>query len=148
VPVQRFAELADLLPEAMLLVDAGAVVVGANRAAATLIATPPAGLAGRSLVELVADPPAAVRELLKACSRTRTMTPGTLRFHQPPSKPLVCRCEGALYQPRTASAGPLVVLRLVPRDTAVGRFLELNQRIDALSGELARRRAAAGGLEG
>src|SRR5262249_11727814 len=51
-----------------------------------------------------------------------------------------CRTEGAAVRPRAPGVEPLVLLRLTPKVAAVGRFLELNRRIEEVNREVARRR--------
>lgn len=141
-PVDGFEAFADLLPEAMLLVDGQGIVRDANRACAAFLRLPRASVVGQRLADLAAGDPGTATELVRAASRTRSLTPGNLRFRTAAGATADCRCEGALYRAATATSPALVLLRISPRAAAVNPFVALNLRITELSREVTRRRAA------
>lgn len=134
----EFHALADLLPEPMLLVGADGRVAAANQAAQELLSLAPAALQGAFLQDLVLEAPAAIADLLKASSRTRSLVPGRLTVASGDG-PIPCRCHGALYRESAGQAPALVLLRLARADASASRFLLLTQRIDDLSREVRRR---------
>src|SRR5690606_4124375 len=87
-----------------------------------------------------ADDPAGFLAYLRMAARTRGRFLGALR----PAKgegggaPL-WRCEAVLVRPRREAAEALVLLRLLPREQALARFLELDLRLDRLDREIRRR---------
>ncbi|QDV36599.1 hybrid sensor histidine kinase/response regulator [Tautonia plasticadhaerens] len=131
-----FLRASDPLPEAMLLVDGEGEIVSANRAARRLLGEDPGALRGRPLAGIAADPPGEIARFLRECSRTRQLLPGLLTIPDASGGPARFRAEGAVYRPRTESEGPLVLLRLIPRDEAVSRFLALDEKIEQLSREI------------
>lgn len=134
----EFLRVSDLLPEAMLLVDVEGGVVAGNRAAHRLMRV--GELAGSALADRTLDAPQHVRELVRTALRTRELTPGTLRLRRPDGAGLTCRADGGRFR-HAGDAGleALALLRLVPREEAVGRFVALSQQVDRLTQEIAAR---------
>jgi PAS domain S-box-containing protein len=139
VPAEPFARVADLLPEPMLLVAADGTVHAANAAAGAELGLSPGVFQGRRLQDLAAESDEEVGSFLKACSRTRQLTPGSLTLLGPHG-PLRYRAEGALFVPRNDGLPALVLVRLRPREAALRQFLALNERIEALHREIGRRK--------
>ena len=69
--MRDFSALAELLPEALLLVDDGTVIRAANRAAASRLRRTEEQLTGRALSDFVLDDLERVRNYVRTCSRTR-----------------------------------------------------------------------------
>jgi PAS domain S-box-containing protein len=138
---EPFLELADLLPEVLLLVAADGTVLLANRAARDELEL---DLTGRSLRDLVAaangGADGGLESYLRSCSRSRQLVLGSLELRRAGGDCVTYRAEGWAYRPRTAEAGATVLLRLRPKEATIGRFLSLNERIDSLGREVARRR--------
>lgn len=139
-----FRQLAELLPDALLLVDGHGIVHCANAPAAALLQQPLTALVGQPLAFVVHDSQAHVAELIQRGARSRSRVPGVLH---PTSGFDACRCEVAVLRPRSAEHAALVLVRLVPRPQANSQFRELNARIEALSHEVARRKAAEAQLQ-
>jgi two-component system CheB/CheR fusion protein len=146
-PSVGLADVANLLPEPLLIVAGDGTVCEANRAAAELLATPAAGLAGEPLARFCADPQEHVARLLRPGAGNGGMLAGTLTIRQSDAAPVACRCEAMLSRPATAAQPALVLLRLIRRQAASRWFTSLNQRIDDLHREVARRRTAEYDLE-
>lgn len=137
--MRDFGTLAELLPEALLLVDDRAVIRAANRAAAACFGRTAEELTGATLADFLLDDLERVRDYVRACSRTRELTPGAVTLGNG-SAAKEYRVEGALYRRRSANAAPLVLLRLTPKEVATTRFIALNQQLGALTQELERRK--------
>jgi PAS domain S-box-containing protein len=137
---QKFLQLADLLPDALLLLSRDGVIVAANQGARACLEIPPDFLRGRRLAEIVAERPDEVARSLRDWSRTRQLLPGSLTVLRNGGSPIVCRADGALYHPASEDRESLLLLRLVPKEASVHRFLLLNHRIEELNREVARRR--------
>ncbi|HSN88902.1 MAG TPA: ATP-binding protein [Thermoanaerobaculia bacterium] len=133
-----FPRVADLLPEPMLLVTPDGGLRAANAAARRLLGIESDGFQG-ALQDLVAEPAEEVVGYLKLCSRTRHLTPGSLTLRGAGADQRF-RAEGALYAPRDGTEAALVLLRLRPREVALHQFLTLNERIEELHREVARRK--------
>src|SRR5262245_7023693 len=134
----EFLQTAEPLPEAMLLLTAAGVIVAANRAAAELLGAAPAQLAGRHLGELTSGPPEALAAYLRDCARSRQLLPGAVTVSAGAGEPVACLGEGAVFRPRD-DGDALVLLRLTPKREALAQFAVLNQQIEALGREVARR---------
>jgi signal transduction histidine kinase len=139
VSPEVFRQVADLLPEPVLLVEGGGTVLAANRGAARRLAVSPEALAGKGLAELVTDPEGAVAEYLRLCSRTREPVAGALALIGPGGEPIPCDCRGAVARPRVAEAPAVIFLRMLPRAGPPSRFALLNQQVQALTREIHRR---------
>jgi len=124
------------LPEATLVVGPHGAIRHANLRALRLL-----GLdVGDRLADAVAEP-AELTRALSGWRGTLQMTPAKLRVRGRDGAVHV-RCDGAALRPTGRGEEPLVLIRLRPHDAAVGRFRELTERVDALTVEIVRRRAA------
>ncbi|MCW5610708.1 MAG: PAS domain S-box protein [Rubrivivax sp.] len=140
------AGLLEVLPEPMLLLDLQGRVLSLNRAAlhGLGLASPPP--AGSRLADLCAEPePGAIDALLRQGARCAQFSPARLRWRAADGDTTAQRCEIARVAGADAGA-PALLLRLLPQAAAGGRFIALNERIEALSREVARRRAAESAL--
>jgi PAS domain S-box-containing protein len=136
-----FEAVANFLPEPMVLVSAAGLVQASNRAFASLVNGGEAP-AGRSLRELGWHSVDGWPDYLRRCAGTRAFVLGSATFTGNGGDPRAFRCEGALFVPRTGEADAVVLFRLVPREGSAARFLALNQKIDELNAEIARRQQA------
>jgi signal transduction histidine kinase len=158
VTPEQFLHLADLLPDALLMLSGEGKILAANQAAAAHWVLTPAELVGRPLTEFVTDAPEDLARQLTSWSQTRSRLPGSLLLKQGDGTILACRCEGGVLSqamgPRGGTGtGPpaeaaILLLRFIPKETASARFVVLNQKIDQLSREIHRRRHAEEELRG
>lgn len=150
VSIASFLEVAELLPEAMLLLSAEGEILAANSAASAWLVAPGECLAGKRFAELVAGDyePSALIPSGRADGDSASNKLGVdrrwnstvLLLKSQEGALIACRVEGAGFAARGDSAATL--LRLTPKESATSRFLELNQRIDELSREIARQQRA------
>jgi PAS domain S-box-containing protein len=146
---EEFSRFADLLPEPMLLVGGDAVLLAANPPAAGLLGEVFGGdLEGRRIPALVDQDAEAVAQWLRACSRSRALVPGSLRFRGENGHILHCRADGAVYSPASGVKPAAVLIRITPRRKAADPFLGLNLRIEELTNEIGRRMRAERALRG
>jgi PAS domain S-box-containing protein len=141
VTPEQFLQFADLLPEPTLLVSAEGLILAANKAVAVRLSMS-SPTSGRSLNELLADPPSDVAHYLLACARSRQLVLGSVTLLSENGQTVECRAEGALLQPRQQDAPALLLLRLVPKASTVGQFVALNLRIEEQGKEIQRRKRA------
>lgn len=140
VTPETFHPLMDLLPEPTLLVSGDGEVVAVNRAVGEWVAIRSSHMVGRKLTDLVADSEETVNRYLRNCGRSGSLVLGTLTFrtiheHEPTT---AFRCQGASIRPADSEGRAQVLIRLTPRQVAVERFVALNQKIAALSDEIAK----------
>src|SRR5690606_3774758 len=129
MPVEAFLKVMDRLPEPSLLVSGDGAVLGANRALARL-GVRPSGLTGRSLADLMVQPPEAVAEYIRRCARSGQPLPASLTIlDDEGGRSIPCRAEGSLLNPRAGDQPAVVLIRLIPRDDSVSQFLRLNRQI-------------------
>jgi PAS domain S-box-containing protein len=137
VTPEAFLQITDLLPEPTLLVSGGGLILAANRVTEARLG---AALGGRPLAEVVAEPADAVARYLRNCCRSRSPVLGALTVTA--GEPQPCRAEGGVLRPGADGIEALVLLRLVPKQSAGGAFAALNQRIEELGREIHRRNRA------
>jgi PAS domain S-box-containing protein len=142
VTPEQFLEVARVLPEPLCLVTGEGQILACNPPMEALLGLPGEALRGRSLLELTADAPEKVRQYLRLCSGSREMCLGSLTLGAGGGPPSTYRTEGAAVRPRSGDTPSLILLRLKPSESASGRFLLLNEKIDALAGEIRERRRA------
>jgi PAS domain S-box-containing protein len=137
---EAFSRFAEILPDALLLVDRNGRLVAANSRARALLGLRAAEIAGITLFQLADESAENVEALLASCARTRQAVPGTLRFRHREGALQRCRCEGGVYRPAGGEGEPpLILLRLTPSDHPHDRFALLTHEIGELSKEIRRR---------
>jgi PAS domain S-box-containing protein len=141
VTAAAFCRVADLLPDALLLVTVNAVVEAANAPAAALLGTGAGDVAGKRLTDFANESAANLQTYLHACARSTALLPGALSLVTHEGTRAPCRMQGALFQPAVNERPALILLKLNRNDEA-NRFIELNRRIDELAREVQRRRQA------
>jgi signal transduction histidine kinase len=122
-----FKQLADPLPEALLLVDAAGVLVAANQAAVALLQPPGTGLASRRLASVLQESESTIADLLRDGVQNRTLVPSPVQVSTREGA-RVCRCDAALFQTQNDGGDPLVLLRLVPSDNTANPATGIAQR--------------------
>ncbi len=138
-----FLSAAEWLPDALLLVTPSGTLLGANRAARTLLGEGASnGNAGGSLLALLDGDRSSVLESLRNGARTRQPLPGaiTLRISADVSRRF--RSTVRLLQPASANDPAVLLLQLQENDGASSRFKELNDRLAQLNAALRRQKEA------
>ncbi|MGV3482888.1 MAG: PAS domain-containing protein, partial [Planctomycetaceae bacterium] len=138
----QFLVFANPLPEPMFLISGGGTILACNRAVEERTGIPRQDFCQRQLAEMVAGGEAEVGRYLKSCMRNRNLVPGSLELLLSTGGPIACRAEGAVLRPRTADDDGILLLRILPKQSAVGQFVALNQRIADLGKEVHRRKQA------
>ena len=128
-----------VLPEAMMLAAPDGRIIAVNNATALLLDGGNRRVVGTSIPDLTTDPPEKVARTLALFSRSGQFVPAALTFKREAGA-IKCRVEGALVQ---LSEGPLLLLRLLPREQAMSRFRSLNERIERLNRDVFERTRAA-----
>ena len=139
---EQFLTFSDPLPEPMLLLAGSGLVLAGNRAVEKRLGIALHELRGKKLADVVADRPDETARYLRSCSRSRSLVLGSLQLLARDGESVACRTEGTLLRPRTEDSEAVLLLRLIPKESAVGQFVALNQRIEELGREIQRRRRA------
>ncbi|HZF78563.1 MAG TPA: PAS domain S-box protein, partial [Rubrivivax sp.] len=142
-----FRQVADPLPDALLLVDGDGLLVDLNPAAGELFGHSRDELVGQPLARFCDGDADAVLQVVRTSSRSRSFVPCALRIAAANAEPQDCRCEGSLYSPKSDAGPAVVMLRLSSKQAATSRFLELNERLVALVKEINQRKRAEAELE-
>lgn len=132
----------DALPELVMILDAGGLILASNRRFARAFDRSPESLIGRSFFDLLEMPPERAREYLRRCAGTRQPLPGSLMFRRADGEPLECQCSGAALPPAGQFGPRTILLRSRPKSEAVVSFAALNQKIADLSREIRGRHRA------
>lgn len=138
----QFEYLADLLPEAMLLVDMDGLIQATNAAARRQLGKLDIEPGLTALAALCIEPPQQVAEYLRNCRRVVALMPATLTFRLPCGTALPLRAQGARFAPGAQPTSCWVLLRLIPKHAAESRFLAMNRQIEKLAHEIDLRRRA------
>jgi PAS domain S-box-containing protein len=138
---EDFARVIGVLPEAVLLATSAGEILCTNDGAAAMLGLPAGPIRGRALRDFIAEDADALTTFLRMASRTKPMVPAALTIQRGASR-VACRCEGAVVVPRTDASPGVLLLRLIPKEAAVNRFVALNLRINEMGGEIARRQRA------
>ncbi|MDP3224060.1 MAG: PAS domain-containing protein, partial [Rubrivivax sp.] len=142
-PTVATQPLLDSLPEPLLLLDLQGRVLYLNHSVIKWLGLSAHDVRGQPFHTLCADPPSVVEAALRQGARSTQLSPARLSLNRGQAQP--CRCQIA----RVAAAGEHpagLLVRLQPQSVAVGRFMALNEKIDALVRENGRRRAAESAL--
>ena len=123
----------DMLPEPMLFVTPGGVVVTANRAASDLLRVRETELVRANLCDLIVEPPDKLLSYLVRCSRGRQFSIALFTFKRPGHAEVQCRCEGALFLQRSHRSEAMLVIRQRLKTEATKRFVALNDQIATLN---------------
>ena len=124
----------------MLLLSGDGLILGATPPPRTGWALTQ-GLRGKNLADVATEPPGVV-SLIFLCSRSRKMVLGAMTLRGGGDGGIACRTEGTLLHPRAEASEAVLLLRLTPKDSAVGQFVALNQRIEELGREIRRAKQA------
>lgn len=141
-PVETISALINVLPEPIFVLTTRGIVVTMNGHAARLLGRGPKEGAGFDLADFVQEDREKLAAYLRLCSRTRDMMLGVLSFKSSALAPVSYRCEGVLLQPAQNEVPALLMLRAMPKEHAAGRFIVLNEKLDALGKEVLRRTKA------
>jgi len=127
----------------MLLLDLQGRLLHVNRSAAQWLGLSAPDMVGQAFQALCADAPDVLAAVLRQGARSTQFSPARLTLKRGHAEP--CQCELARVAAEGAHPAGLLV-RLQPQSVAATSFLALNERIDALSREVARRQAAESAL--
>ncbi len=135
-----FGQLADVLPEPVLLVSTDGLVVAANQRARKELGS---ASEGQPLFALCSDAREHVEGLLRRSARVRQPTLGTLTLNEGRRY----RVEGAVVRPSSEGSPAIVMLRLVHEQAALAAFVELNRTLEHLRREITAQRRASRELD-
>ncbi|HEY9878657.1 MAG TPA: ATP-binding protein [Leptolyngbyaceae cyanobacterium] len=137
---EQFLEFAKVLPEPVLLLEGNGQILATNLAFSRKLGSSRQTVPGKTIFEVVNDPADKVRQYLRTCSGSREMVLGSLALRVDDGETWLCRCEGAVLQPRSSDSPALIFLRLQNRESTSSRFTLLNKKIDELAKEIRQRR--------
>ena len=146
--ISQFQHVAELLPEATLLVtvDADGTILAWNQSATRLFGFPIEKREHQRLSDEVEAADAdALSRYLRTCSKSRSMMPGAFRILRKNGQQW--QFEGAMFRPRTHEAPAVILLRLFPKTEGTSKFSALNRQVSELSQEVRRRRYAEEGAK-
>ncbi len=142
MPISRFHDVADWLPEQLLLVHPDGEILAANRAAYRALGWRVTARPAQSLTEIVEGDHERLRQYLVACTRSREPHPGQLRLRLPSGRVEAFQVHCGVQTPRREAVPATLLLRLMPKSASDIHYAALNQRIAQLDREIRRRREA------
>lgn len=141
----EFLQLADSLPEALILLSSEGQILAANKTAAQFLQTDKHSLPGRWLSDFTTSSPEQLSMALRAWSRSRTAIPAALRWKG--QTKLGWRCQGFLLTPATQTEAAQLVLRCIPGKPPASEFIALNRELEKQQRTLAKLLASREALE-
>lgn len=123
---QGFLQIADQLPEGMLLLTSHGQILAINRQARQILHIAPQALVNQNISTLTDASEEEIAEQLKTCARSRSPT-------QLATKLTDKSCDithGFLFTPATTSTPALIVLRVHKHQSSGSKFLTLNNEIE------------------
>jgi PAS domain S-box-containing protein len=136
---EDFFSFAEVLPDALFLMERHGKIVAANSSAHKLLGYKGGQLSGRFLAELVTEPSDKVDALLRVWARTRQAVPGSLSFRSASGAKTECRCDGGVFRQRSHARPAILLVRAMSNNGISNRFMALNRQIGELSNEIRRR---------
>ncbi len=135
-----FRATLELLPEPTLVLDADTTILAVNAAIARQLKRSSQNLVGARLTEIAEDPSERVRSYLSSCLRSGQLLLGALTLRLEDGETVTFRAAGGALRLVPGSDLPrAVLLRLTPRAESGVAFLALNDKIQQLNAEIARR---------
>ncbi|MBY0491949.1 MAG: response regulator [Gemmatimonadaceae bacterium] len=142
MPISRFHDVADWLPDQLLLVHPDGEILAANRAAYRALGWRMQARPAQSLMDLVEGDHERLRRYLHACAGSREPHPGQLRFRLASGRVEAFQVHCGVQTPRQGESSAKLLMRLIPKSTSDVHYAALNQRIAQLDREIRRRREA------
>lgn len=138
-----FLEMARVLPEPLLLVDAKGNILAANQPAANIFNLKLHELQSQNLFNYSIDEHTKLTNYLQCCSATGNMVIGSLSIRTQDTDDIISyRCHGAALQAKSCQSEAQILLKLESKANAINNFVILNQKIDELAQEIQRRKQA------
>lgn len=137
-----FLEVAEWLPDALLLVMNNGQVVAANRVACKIFGFEDQRPEGRTIFDALHSGEQAVRGFLRQGSRVRQPVPGSIALRGGSGVAESYRSTLRLIFPRDDSSPALLLLQMRPLDASPTQFKLLADRITQLDVEIRRREAS------
>ena len=129
--IQDFLELANCLPEALILMDESGQFLAFNKKAETTLGLLSEYAVGRNLADYTDTTRFRIAENLRLWRRSRDPVPANVYWcvGDGGAGYRLMQCHGFLLQPRTESTPCMVVLRCVAGNKITRNFITLNQEI-------------------
>jgi PAS domain S-box-containing protein len=139
VGTNNLENLYNLLPEPVVLTNRTGHVTAMNAAARTRLGIGASSdVSGIRVHDLVEDDAETIDRLLRQFARSNRLSFGSVRCKSLDKHEELapCRCEGGTLPGVSApDGGPMLLLRVLTRETTTRRFLALNEKIGALNRE-------------
>ena len=133
-------EVVESTADPAFLVSTAGTILAANQAARRMVGRPDESIVHSSITSLCSDAAEKIHRYLNLCARTRAAMPGALTWDVGSDNPRETYCEGAVIRPRQENSPAIVFLRCISKEDAGNNFLVLNEKIAALSREIAERK--------
>jgi len=124
----EFLQLADALPEALILLTSEGQIIAANKTATIFLQLEKSKLPGRWLKDFTDSPEDKLQQSLRAWSRSRAAIPASLSWKETSKRGW--RCQGFLLQPATQTETAQLVLRCIPGKAPASEFIALNRELE------------------
>ncbi|MDH5444432.1 MAG: EAL domain-containing protein [Gammaproteobacteria bacterium] len=124
----EFLQLADALPEALILLSTDGEILAANKKASQFLQSDRNDVIGQNLQTFSNSPPEKLNAALRAWSRSRSAIPAALNWKTDDKQGW--RCQGFLLTPKTKTSRAQLVLRCIPGKQTASEFIALNHELE------------------
>lgn len=124
----EFLQLADALPEALILLTGEGEIIAANKKASEFFQLERSALTGCRLQDFTDSQPDKITSSLRAWSRSRTAVPAAIHWKLKGTQNW--RCQGFLLTPATSTEKAQLVLRCIPGKQIASEFIALNRELE------------------
>jgi diguanylate cyclase (GGDEF)-like protein/PAS domain S-box-containing protein len=129
--VDSFLQLADTLPEALLLLDTSGDILAVNRKAIRFLETSPDDLKGKQLADFLENSSENLQQTMRHWSRSRAPIPATIKWkHVPHEEVSNIQCQGFLLKPAKGDDRAWLVLRCVLGRSITRQFKDLTAELE------------------
>lgn len=146
--VNSFLQLADALPEALLLIDRNGNILAANRKALNFLNLDAIEVQDHRLAQFLKSDEQELQQAIRLWSRSRTPIPTTIKWkHVPEAEDSKIQCQAFLLKPGESGSSAWLVLRCVIGKSISRQFVELNSELEQQKSLLRKLQASRKALE-
>jgi len=146
--IKNFLQLADSLPDALLLIDSDGKIITANKKVSKFLKSSTQDLTGRHLNEIADFRKDELHESLHLWRRSRIPIPVSIKWkHISIKDKPQHHCQAFLLQPACNMQKALIILRCAIGKSAISQFTELNSALDRQQLTLKKLQASRDDLE-
>jgi len=125
--IKTFLQIANALPEALILIDGEGTILAVNKKASCFLKVSSGELTNRSLIEFVENSEESLSSSMRLWRRSKSPIPASIKWKEKVLKETSnVDCHAFLLQPALEKDKALVVIRCIIGQSMTRKFTELN----------------------